>query len=363
MTKQQEELQGLYLRFQELQTSRKAGKITEAEERELIQLTEDLNERSTEINVTEALRHVVADKDAQARALLNAAQRAVNTRSAVELEERATTLAANVEPARPTILQDIIQPLEAELIHTKVGLKLQTGVYGQPVWPVLAGVEAQILGEDVALTDKALQFDKLSATPTRIGVYVPITSQALNSSNLNLRAIVIDRLSKAVGATINKALFATTAPAAPNGIGSVLAAPYAAPSAQYAAATGPTLKDVVAIETEVLSKNIVPDGSAAYFVHPKTYGLLKSTPVEKGNPKMLLEGGIMNGYPVYSSTFMPEDAILFGVMSYSVLAEHGDGWRFFVQYNGKNDRIEFTLNADFSNTVLRKEAFSVLKRK
>lgn len=364
MTKEQEELNKLYLRFKELQSSRKTGKLTEDEERELIQITEELNERSTTMNVEQALRAVATDQDDLAREFIAAARRAVDSRAVVELESRATTLQQNVESARPTLIQELIQPLEAELIHTKLGLRLQTGVYGQPVWPVLAGVEAQILGEDVALTDKALQIDKLSATPTRLGVYVPITSQALNASNINLRSVIIERLAKAVGATLNKALFSTTAPSSPNnGIASLLATPYAAPSGTYAVATGPTLKDIVALEATVLSNNVQPDGSAAYIVHPKTYCMLKSTPVEKGKPKMLLEDGHMNGYPVVSTTFMPEDAILFGVFSYSVLAQYGDGSRFFAQYNGKNDRVEFTLNDDFSNTVLRPEAFACLKRK
>lgn len=364
MTPKQEELRSLYARFQELQATRKAGKITEAEERELIQLSEELNERATEINVTEALRHVAEDKDAVAREFLNLARRAVDTRSAVELEERATTLTGNVEAVRPTIIQEIVQPLEAELIHTKLGLKLQTGVYGQPVWPVLAGVEAQILGEDVALADKAIQFDKLSATPSRIGVSVLMTSQSANSTNFNLRSEIINKIAVAVGVSLNSAMLAKTAPSSPlNGIQSILAAPYATPAGQYAAATGPTLRDVVSLEAEVLSKNVRMDGSACYIVHPKTFCTLKTTPIEKGNPQMLLQDGHMNGYPVIQSTFMAEDAILFGVMSYAVLCQHGDGSRFFVQYNGRNDRLEFSLNDDFSLTVLRPEAFACLKRK
>ena len=219
--------------------------------------------------------------------------------------------------------------------------------------------------ENVALTDQNLSLDKISAKPERVGVYVPVTSQAITATNLNLRAITLERLGQAVGTAINTALFAKTAPVAPNnGIGSILATPYGTPiTGAWNSTTAPTIKDVVTIEAEVLGKNVKVDGSAAYFVHPKTYCLLKSTPVEKGNPQMILENGHMNGYPVVSTTFMPEDAILFGVLSYAVLAHHGSGDRLYAQYNGITDRIDFTLNGDYSLTVLRAEAFACLKRK
>ena len=102
---------------------------------------------------------------------------------------------------------------------------------------------ATIAGEDVALNDQALNLDKITAKPERVGVYVPVTSQALSATNINLRAIVLEREGMAVGAALNKAMFATVAPSAPNnGIGTILAAPYAAPvTSAWAASVPPTL--------------------------------------------------------------------------------------------------------------------------
>ena len=340
MTKEQEELQKSHARFKELQEVRRAGKLTEEEERELIQLTADLEERSINALAQKALQATQSTGSAEAnQAFLEAGRRAYSTHQAYDVETRATTLTPQVEAARPTVIQEILQPLEAELIHTKVGLKIQTGVHGQPVWPVLAGVKATIAGENVALSDQAISLEKVSAKSERVGVYVPVTMQALGATNLNLRSIT-------------------------NGIGSVLATPYAAPlTSGWSASVAPTIKEVVALEAEVLGKNVKVDSSAAYFVHPKTYCLLKSSPIEKGNPQMMLEDGHMNGYPVISTTYIPEDAILFGVLSYAVLAHHGEGDRFYAQYNGVTDKIDFTLNGDYSITVLRPEAFAALKRK
>ena len=366
MTKEQEQLHELHVRFKELQGKRHAGALTEDEERELVRISEDMQERSLNAIVSKALEQDKSGEDIEAaKRFLEGAMRAIDTRMEVPLEERATTLSTNVEPAQPKVIQDIVQPLEAELIHTKVGLKMQDGVVGQPVWPVLAGVTATIAGEDVALSDQSIDLSKISAKSERVGVYVPVTSQAINSTNKNLRNIVLSRLGKAVGKALNFALFAKTAPAAPNnGIGSILATPYAAPIAgSWSNTVKPTFTEIVGIETEVLDRDVEVDESAAYFVHPTTYGLLKSTPIEKGNPEMLLKDGYMNGYRVVSTTFMPHDAILFGVLSYAVLAHHGSGDRLHAQYDGVRDHVKFTLNGDYSLTVLRNEAFACLKRK
>lgn len=366
MTKEQEELQEKHARFKTLQEARRGGKITEEEERELVALAADLEERSIDSLVAKALQGAQTTTDEEmAQRFIETARRAYREQATIDFETRATTTSTSVEPARPSIIQEIIQPLEAELIHTQLGLKIQTGVVGQPVWPILAAVEASLAGEDAALVDQALSFSKLTAKSERIGVTVPITYQALAATNVDLRSVTIQRLGQAVGAVLNKALFAKIAPSAPNnGVGSILAAPYATPiTSGWSTTVAPTLKEIVALEAEVLGKDVKVDQSTAYFVHPKTYCLLKSTPVEKGNPQMLLVDGRLNGYPVVSTTWMPEDAILFGVLSYAVLCQHGDGDRFYAQYNAKQDRIESTLNGDYSITVLRNEAFAAIKRK
>ena len=366
MTKEQEQLHELHVRFKELQGKRHAGALTEDEERELVRVSEDMQERSLNAIVSKALEPDKSNERVESsKRFLEGAMRAIDTRMEIPLEERATTMTTNVEPAQPKVIQEVVQPLEAELVHTKVGLTMQDGVVGQPVWPVLAGVTATIAGEDVALSDQSIDLSSISAKSERIGVYVPVTSQAINSTNLNLRAIVLSRLGKAVGKAINLALFKKTAPAIPNnGIGSVLAAAYDSPvSSSWSKTVNPTLDEVVSLEAEVLDKDVETDDSTAYFVHPTTYCKLKTTPVEKGTQKMILEDGHMNGYPVVATTFMPHDAILFGVLSYAVLAHHGSGDRLHAQYDGVKDRVNFTLNGDYSLTVLRNEAFACLKRK
>lgn len=368
MTKEQEELQEKHERFKELQEKRHAGSISEQEERELVQIASDIQERSINISVSKALeerRDEEAEKRDAEEKFYNDLVKAYRTRSAVEVSLRATTMTTNVSAASPKIINDILEPLEAELIYSKVGLRMQRNVVGQPVWPSLTGVTATIAGEDVELSDQSVNIDSLSAKSERIGATVPVTIQAISSLNLGLLDEVKKLLGTALGQVLNKAMFAKTAPSAPNnGIGTVLAEAYANPVAsKWSATVDPTLREVVSLEAAILDKDVRGNDRFAYFVHPTVGCTLKTTPEAPNSPNFIYRNGQINGYKVVESTVIPNDAILFGSPQYAVMANHGSGDRLYAEYNPKKDRIEVTINGDYSLTVLRKEAFACLKRK
>lgn len=370
MDKELEEIIELRARLGELNKKRTSSDgLTDEEERSFAQVCAEIQERSADraarLAIELSSRNSGEDLSELDKRFLDQSLEALKTDTSVSIELRAATVTTNVVKSRPEIFNELLKPLEAELVHSKLGLKMQTGVHGQPVWPLIAGVEAHIKDEAVDLQDSNISVDKISALPTRAGCIVPISVQAINASNINLRSVVFERMGMALGALLNTQLFSTTAAiAAPNhGIHSLLAQPYASPAVQYAAATGVTFKDVVALETSVLSKNVKLDDSAAYVMNAKMYGDLKSTPIEKGNPRMLVEGGRINGYPVIVTNYMPDEAILFGVFSYAVLAEYADGPRFSAKYDGRKDIMEYSLNVDLSATILRHEAFACLKKK
>lgn len=367
--KKNELLRSLRSEFDELTEKRAKGELTEADEKRLVQVSEQLEAESLRALSDQATKALEELRGAEgriedARSFAEQAARAKQG-SGVEIELRAgdITKVPNVQEVRPTLFQELLKPLEAELVHTKLGLKIQTGVVGQPLWPVLANIEAQVLGEAEELTDKNLNITKIVATPTRSGVSVPVTYQAVNSTNLNLRSIVLERIGQSIGALLNKRLFATTAPSPNDGLQSVLATPLATPTAEYTAAAGVTFANIVALETAVRSKNVVFDDSACYVMNSKMLGVLKTTPIENGNPKMIYENGLINGYRVIETNWMPDDVVLFGVFSYAVIAQYGDGMRLWIETDGRKDLIRFTLNCDQSITVLRPEAFAALKKK
>ena len=107
----------------------------------------------------------------------------------------------------PLRVQDFIEPLMEGFILDKVGLPMPTGLSGDFVWPIYDIAEASIAGEGVALADSKITLDKLTATPERIGIAIPVTNQAINQSGGLIEALVKKSMPEAVQQLLNKILF------------------------------------------------------------------------------------------------------------------------------------------------------------
>lgn len=222
----------------------------------------------------------------------------------------------------------------------------------------MGDVEASFVGENVSLVDKSIDFSALRATPHRMGLKIKVSRRALNQSNLALYNIVVQKIGGAFAALMNKTLvsFTKVASDAPTG---VFVAPAINP---IELSEFPTLKEVVSLETAVMDENVETDanGFGAYIISTAMRGKLKTTPIEEGNPKMILEGNEMNGYPVVTSNYMPKDSIGFGFFEYSVLSQFGEMNLIVDPYTGAGENeIKFVGNTEVDITVLRPEGFAV----
>lgn len=289
------------------------------------------------------------------------ATRAVNSGNKMQLEIRATAPidSADVVDTIPILYKDILEALEPALILDKVGLKMQTNVQGEPMYPTIAGVEASIEGENVEVGDSAIDFGKLKSTPKRLALSIPVSRRAFNQSNLDLYGIVTKQLGLGIARTLNKWLVSPTQ-ITTNGVDGVEGVFLkAAPDVQFAG-DYPTNKEVVALETAVLDKDVDGEGFGLYICSPSMAGALKSTPIEAGNPKMIMEGNEMNGYQVIRTNLVPRGFIGFGFFSYAVLSEFGRSQVIIDPYtSAKKNMVEFVVNGDFDILTLRDEAFAV----
>lgn len=287
---------------------------------------------------------------------------AVTSGQMVDVSKRAGgTMSTDVTAVIPDVFQEVLGPLEKTLVLDRIGVKMMTNVQGEPIWPIVAAVEASIMGEGAEVSDTKIAIDKIKADPKRVSIAIPITNRAINQANIDLKRVILERIGAAVGQLLNKWAFSKTKLAgASDGPMSIAFAS----AATYAAAAGVTNKDVVNLEGTVLGKEVDPTGrAAAYVMGTKMYSTLKSTPIEKGSPKMILENGIVNGYPAVVTNHMPDDALLFGVFDYTVMCQFGQT-RLVIDpiTKAKEDKTLFILNAEFDITVLRSEAFACLKK-
>lgn len=279
----------------------------------------------------------------------------------IKVVERAVTVTDATDAASmvPVTIGEIIEPLEKGLVIDKLGIKMQSGLVGDLVFPTLAAVEATIQGENVAVTDTELNIDKIKASPKRVSISIPVSKRAINQTNYSLQDVVLKQISLGVARALNKWMFSSTAlSGASNGV-----FVKTKPSVEYTNAL--TFADIVSLESTVMDAGVdVTDGTAAYVCTPKVYGALKSTPKAAGAAEMICQNGMVNGYPVLVTNYMDADSIGFGVFSNAAIGQFGDMDLVIDPYTGaKSNIVNFVLNTDYDIVVARPEAFAIAKKK
>ena len=265
---------------------------------------------------------------------------------------------------------DIVEPLWANTILQTIGQPLLTGLKGNYRWPVVEAFEATINDEGVALGDSKIPLSQLVARPERIGIAVPITRETITETDGLIQTIATEYIPKAAAALINKIEFSLTKlKKYANGKVTTndatnLVGPFVGKTATTYTGDAPALKDILALKSAVLSKNIMPEG-LAYVMTETTKGLLEATPKWQGSNQAIVdENGKINGVPVFTTSYAQEGAVYFGAFKYAPMGLFGDMNIIVDPYSqARKNAIDFVLNVDFAITVLRQEAFAILTKK
>lgn len=259
----------------------------------------------------------------------------------------------------PLKVQDILSPLTEGLILDKVGLPMPTGLAGDYVWPTYEAVEATIAGEGVALTDTKINLGKLTATPQRIGIAIPITRQTINQTEGIIETIAKSLMPQAVSMLINKILFSTTAVTG----ATTLVGPFTnvATKDQFSFSATPTFAEFCKMKAAVLSTGV--DGEHLCWIMTKAQkAIAESTPKDAGSGIMICENDHIAGLPVFTTNFIGEGNIGLGDWRYQPMGLFGDISFVIDPYSqARKDAVDFVLNVNYGTTTLRKEAFKLGK--
>lgn len=267
----------------------------------------------------------------------------------------------STNPAGVT-MGEIVEPLYGKTILAAIGAPLLTGLKGNYQWPVVESFEATINDEAVALGDTKIPISKLIAKPERLGVAVPITREALNETSDLLQTVATEYIPVAVAALMNKVMFSTTkVSGATNLVGPFVNVK--STNKKTYSTDAPTLKDILFIKGAVLSSNIMPEG-LCFVMTETTKALLEGTPKWEGsNAAIIDDNGTINGVPVFTTSYVAEDTILFGAFKYAPQGLFGDMSFIVDPYTlARKNSIDFVLNCDYAITTLRQEAFGVLAK-
>lgn len=273
---------------------------------------------------------------------------------------RAIQDTASAAPLVPVTIGDIVEPLEKGLILSKVGCKMQYGMVGDWILPVVAGIEATIEDENAEVADTTIDIGKLKPSPKRVALAIPVSNRAIDQSNNALLEIVRKQLTMGLTRLLNKWMFQPTKITEKASEGCFVTA--ATTPAITADASGFTWKDVIKLKGAVMKTGVVFDGTAAYVCSATTYADLEATPRDKGSGRMILENGQINGFPVFMTEFLGDGVLGFGIFSYELVGQFGKMRITVDPYTGaKRNLVYFVLNTDFDMLTVRPEAFGIAK--
>jgi len=326
-------------------------------------------------NNPQAQRSQAAQFDAWLReACMGGQQREFQVRN----REAVTTGTTNADATIPVTIEDFMAPLEQGLILDLVGLRLQTGLVGSYMIPGIGAVTAQVAGEAETVAESAITFEKLQPNPKRVAIRVKISNQLINQSAGKAYAAIVEQVSEGIRRLLNERMFATRQNISDALIGpfKALAAASAVPAANIRtlaqkraakhilfAGETPTYKEIMLLRTIALTKG-VRNLNGAYVMDSATAGELRCTPKGAGGGRMVLEDGMIDGIPVYETNYINEGGnksyIGFGYWRYEALGQFGDVRMIVDPYTGAaEDCVIITVNADWSMTTLRPEAFTL----
>lgn len=304
------------------------------------------------------------DKNAELHKLLQSREGDKRVKREITLLVKTDNAKNNITSAGAINLtvNDIMPDLDEGLIFGKVGLKTQTGVTGNIVWPYATSVVEMVeVGETVALTDQAINFDKIEVTPKRMGATIAITNEAIDDASFDLLGYVQQALTRAQQRQLNWKTFSFDK----NITG--LKGPFAGKT------TIPTIdgtyKDLLDMKADIIDAGVDLDGFC-WVLDAKAEALLKSTPKANGQGGFIIQDGKLDGDPYFVTHYIRQGAsaksndmyIGCGVWSYFAANQHGEVRLVIDPYTkAVNNETVLTVNTRWSLTTLVDSAFAIAK--
>lgn len=201
---------------------------------------------------------------------------------------------------------------------------------------------------------------KLTATPQRIGIAIPVTRQAINQTEGVVGMIVKRLMPLSITMLLNKILFSTTKVSN----ATTLVGPFVAlASSAVEVSEEPTFKEFNSLKAKVLATGV--DGEHLCWVMTKAQkAIAEATPKDAGSGIMVCENDHIAGLPVFTTNYIGEGYIGLGDWRYQPMGLFGDISFIIDPYSqARKDAVDFVLNVNYGTTTLRSEAFALAKVK
>ena len=267
------------------------------------------------------------------------------------VEERATIQATVDTTGKENVPEDkmgILEPLRANLVLTKAGATLLTGLVGDVSIPVFSGSNVGWKGETSAAGDGAGTFSEVVLKPKRLTAYVDISKQFLLQDSNDAEAMLKRDIVNAISEKLEKTILGKEAGTSDKPAGIFNGVVAESGDLSYI--------DVVNMEAALEDKNV--SGNIQFIVSPTAKAILKTTPKTAGSSKFVMEDGEIEGYPVLCSSAVTSKGVIMGNFADYVIGQWGATDITVDPYTKSADGcIRLVVNAYFDAAPRRANSF------
>lgn len=220
----------------------------------------------------------------------------------------------------------------------------------------------QFADEGERLTDSKVDFDKLTVSPRRLGIAIPVTKEDLESSQGIVESVIREEMPAAIVDLVNDAMFTTSKTFKDkdgNTKNRVIYGPFVKAAENPFAFAGevPTRRELLKMKAQVLTAGIKLT-HPCWVMTENMKAELEDTKVDVGSGRFLCEGDTILGYPVFTTPTIGEGNIGFGDWSYQAAGFFGSTSLIVDPYTlARQNSTDFVLNGHFATVTLREDAF------
>lgn len=246
-----------------------------------------------------------------------------------------------------TDFANIMEPLRANNVLSKVGAKFLTGLVGDVQVPIMSAENVTWEGETAPATDGKGSFTNIKLQPKRLTAYIDISKQFLAQDSLGAEALIRKDLINAIQSKLEATILGTEAGSATQ------------PAGIFNGATIVTATDfakLCTMESGLEDANIL--GMPKYIVSPTAKAALRAMSKGTKSTQLVWEGNAIDGTPAEVTTNVAKNNLVYGDFSNLAIGQWSAVDLTVDPYTqAGNGMIRLTINAFFDAKVLRKAAF------
>lgn len=267
--------------------------------------------------------------------------------------------------------QELLLPLESNLVLSQAGVRMMTGLVGNIYWPEHSATNVFWEGEDAEAKDGAGVFKKGNLfTPKRLTAYVDLSKQLLIQENRDVEGLTRQLMAIAIAQKIEKTAFAKDVHAdnVPDGI-------FQEDNVSNTIKGDMSWGQIVAMETAADVNNAL-FGNLAYVMNPSLIGKAKTKVKDSSGAGGFIFGndgqGMLNGYRALRTNNIPKElgegsdefGIVFGNWADYFLGQWGAIDMTVDPYTqATKGLVRLVINSYWNMGMIRKESFTIASLK